>query len=281
MFIALLSALSWSGNMLIDKFALSKRKIPLNNYVPLVFVFLFILTFITLPWLGGVNAVLAASRNYIFYLVLMILLAIMWNIFYYQGLQRERMVEFEMILMVTPLATILLDAFFFPEEFRLPVFLAAVVGGSVLLLSHLRKHHFEFDKYAIHLLLAVFLMAMEAMVQKELLAVYSPALLYAIRTAMVAFFFTIYYRPKIEEMHDFDFRLAFSSSALGAFYMVARFYGYELIGVTFTTLITLLAPVIASWFDAQMNHRRIKRRTIIAFMVILACVVYATLQQQL
>lgn len=251
----------------------------LRNYIPLLFVFLFFASLVTLPWLGGINTALASSQMYIFYFILMVLLAIMWNIFYYQGLRKEKMIEFQMILLLTPLVTVLLAILFFPEEYNRPVFLAAVVGGLALFFSHVKRHHLEFDKYALHLLLAVILIAMETMVQKELLYVYSPATLYAARTGILALFFAIYYRPQTHKVHDYEFRLVFLSGVLGAFYMITKFIGFKELGVIYTTLILLLVPVLSSWLDAKLYGTEIKRRTIIAFIIILLCVVYATIHQ--
>jgi drug/metabolite transporter (DMT)-like permease len=279
MFIALLSALASVGNVLIDKHVLTRRKMRISDYIPLLFVFLFLATFVTLPWLGSVYVALATNQQYIFYIVLMVLLAIIWNIFYYQALQKEKIIEFEMILLMTPLVTILMAALFFPEEYNRRVFIAAVIAAVTLVVTHLRKHHFQFDRYAIHLLLAVVLVAMETMVQKELLSIYSPALLYAIRAAMLALFFTIYYQPKIGHIHDQDFRAVMLTGAMGAFYMVTKFYGYQQVGVTVTTLVLLLAPIMTAWLDSQLNNTPVKRRTIVAFVIILLCVGYAVWQQ--
>lgn len=276
MFVVLMSMLAWTGSVLMDKFILSTRKISIKDHIPLTFGFLFLLTFITLPWLGSIDVSLIGNRMYLFYLVLMIVLGIMWNIFYYQGLQKERMVEFEMIMLTLPLVTVLLATLFFPEEYKWQVFIAAIVGGVTLLLTHLRKYHFQFDKYAIHLLLAVFLMAMESMVINELLQVFSPAMLYAIRTGALALFFTIYYQPKVHTIPNFDYKLILASSALGAFHMISKFYGYEYLGITYTTLALLLAPVLIAFLDAKMNNQPIRRRTVLAFAVILGCVIYAT-----
>lgn len=281
MLFALLSALASAGNVLLDKFVLAKQRMKVSDYIPLLFVFLFLVTFLTLPWLGGVNEVLMFSQQYIFYFVLMVLLAVIWNIFYYQGLQKEKIIEFEMIILLTPLATVLLAALFFPEEFDPPVFWAAVIASLALLFSHLRKHHFEFDKYSLHLLLAVVLMAMEAMVQKELLYIYAPATLYALRTGLLALFFGLYYRPIMAHVNDHSFRLVFATAFLGAVYMVTKFYGFQQIGVTFTTLVLLVTPVITSWADAKLNGTPVKRRTILAFVVILLCVLYAIAKQGL
>lgn len=279
MFAALLASLAWVGNTMLDKYLLSFRRMKLTEHIPVLFVFLFLITFLTLPWLGGINFVLAGDRMYLFYFVLMILLAIMWNIFYYQGLQKEKLVEFEMINLLTPLSTVLLAAVFFPEEFSWPVFGAAIVGTIALFGSHLRKHHLQFDKYAIHLLLAVILMAMEVMVQNELLQVYSPAALYALRTGILALFFTIYYRPKVDNINDHDFKMLFLAAFLGGASFIGKLYGYQSVGITLTTLIMLLTPIIVSWLDARLYGTPIKRRTIFAFIVIVLSVAYATFMQ--
>jgi drug/metabolite transporter (DMT)-like permease len=279
MSVVLLAVITNIGNVLLDKHALAKDKMRLSEYIPLSFVFLFLVATISLPWTGSINWALAFNQQYIFYFILMILLAILWNMFYYEGLQKEKMIEFEMILLLTPLVTILMAAMFYPEEFNPPVFGAAVVGGLALIFSHLRKHHFQFNKYAVHLVLAVFLMAMEAMVQKELLTIYSPGLLYAVRTACLALFFTIYYRPNMAEVTNERFHIVFLTAIFGAVSMIAKFYGYESIGVTFTTLLLLLSPILVSWIDAKVNKTKIKHRTVIAFTIILLCVVYAIMNQ--
>lgn len=275
--IVLLSVLSNTGNILLDKFLLTKQKMKLGDYIPLLFVFLFLVTAVTLPWTGAINNVLASSQQYIFYFVLMVLLAIIWNIFYYQGLQQESVLEFEMIMMLTPLVTVIMAVLFYPEEFNSTVFLAALIGSGALFMAHLRKHHFDFSKYAIHLVLAVVLISMENMVQKELLSIYSPTLLYAIRTALLALFFGIYFRPKMSDVSNRQFALVFWGAVMGALGMIGKLYGYNEIGITFTTLILLLVPVLASWFDAKANKTPIKKRSIFAFVIILCCVAYATL----
>ncbi len=281
MLVVFLSAISHAGNVLLDKFVLSKRKMKLGEYIPLLFGFLFIVTLITLPWLGDIKTFLAFTPEYMFYFLLMVMLAIMWNIFYYEGLQHEKIVEFEMVVLLTPLVTVLLATLFFPEEFQLPVFIAAIVGSIALILSHVRKHHLDMDKYSMRLVLAVILIAMEAMVQKELLRVYSPAALYTARTAVIALFFYFYYQPKIEKVHGGDYQVVLMSAILGAFSMVTRYYGFNQLGVTMTTLVLLIVPIITSWLDAKMNRQRISRRTILAFIVIVACVAYATIAQSL
>lgn len=277
MLIVLLSVLTNTGNILLDKLLLTKQKMKLGDYIPLLFVFLFLVTAVTLPWTGAIDVTLASSQQYIFYFILMVLLAIIWNMFYYEGLKRESILEFELIMVLTPLVTVLMAILFYPEEFNPAVFGAALIGSATLFISHIRKSHFEFNKYAIHLVLAVVLMAMETMVQKELLTIYSPALLYTIRTALLALFFGIYFKPSMDKVTNQQFGLVFWTAILGAVGMVGKFYGYNEIGITFTTLILLLVPVLASWYDARINQTPIKKRSVLAMVIILCCVAYATI----
>lgn len=279
MIAALLAVIANTGNILLDKSLLSRQRMAIHNYIPLVFVFLFFVTLLTLPWTGSINSAVATDQQYIFYFVLMILLALIWNIFYYQGLQREKIMEFEMTMLLTPLATIILATLFFPEEFNGPVFASAIIGSLALFATHLRKHHLHLDKYEIHLILAVFLMAMETMVQRELLEVYSPALLYAIRTGVLAAFFALYYKPNMHAVTNRQFNTVFLIAVMGALGMVSKFYGYQTIGITFTTLLLLLVPILSSWIDTRVNKTRVKKRTVVAFVVILMCVVYGVLAQ--
>jgi len=175
--------------------------------------------------------------------------------------------------------TVLMAAVFYPEEYNPAVFWVTIIAALALIFSHLKKKHLQFDKYAIHLVLAVFLTGMEVMVQKELLNIYSPAALYALRAAIVALFFTIYYRPVVAHIHRQQFNLVFWTALLGAASMIGKFYGYQQMGITFTTLIFLLVPILSSWIDARINKTPVRRRTVIAFTIIICCVLYAVLFQ--
>ncbi len=55
MIIPFLAALAHGGGTIVDKIALSKRRIPLNQYIPFLFLYLFFFAALATPFLGAVN----------------------------------------------------------------------------------------------------------------------------------------------------------------------------------------------------------------------------------
>jgi len=103
---AFIATLSQVGGVLIDKIVLTRRQVSLRVFVPLLFLFLFLFSMVLFPFLGTISSQIF-SPYYIVIFILMIATAIVWNIFYYRGLQQEKMNEFELIIMFQPLFTII------------------------------------------------------------------------------------------------------------------------------------------------------------------------------
>lgn len=273
---ALISAVSAAGGLIVDKIILSRRNVPLRIFIPIVFTFLFVFTLIFTPLYGYINWSTALLPNNLFLALLMIVIAIAWNVLTYQSLQRESVHQHEVILMTGPIVTILLAALFFQEEFNLTIFILGLVASLAMLIARTEKHHFKFDKIAYNLFLAVILMSIETVIIRELLYSYSPISLYAVRTFVLAVFFCLYYHPKTSEVGKSPLWLLGLSGAVGATSMITRFYAFGSLGVIFTTLISTLAPIVVFIGSWEILHERIRPRVIVASLVILVCVAVAT-----
>ncbi|MEK7202436.1 MAG: DMT family transporter [Patescibacteria group bacterium] len=276
MFSALISAVSAAGGLIIDKIILSRRSVPLRIFIPVVFTFLFAFTIIFTPLFGFIDWQTALLPNNLFLTLLMIVIAVAWNVLAYQSLQRESVHQHEVILMTGPIVTILLAALFFQEEFNLVIFILGLVASLAMLIARTEKHHFKFDKITYNLFLAVILMSIESIIIRELLYSYSPISLYAIRTFFLAGFFWLYYHPKLPEVGRSPVWLLGLSGAVGALSMITRFYAFGSLGVIFTTLISTLAPIIVFIGSWEILHERIRPRVIVASIIILICVAVAT-----
>jgi len=271
----IIAALSQVGNTFIDKIVLTRRQVSLRVFVPLLFLFLFLLCAILFPFFGTISPTIF-TPYYLLIFFLMLLTAIVWNIFYYRGLQSEKVNEFELIIMFQPLFTIILATVFLRGEQSIHVVLASIVAAIALILSHIQKKHLEFSAGAINLILAVIFMSVELILIKVLLAVFSPVALYTIRTAILFIFFYFYYRPELFRVSNTNILLVLSSAALGVLQMVAKMYGFEKYGVVYTSLILIAAPLMIYFFSTLFLHEKIKPRILIAALVILICIVYAT-----
>ena len=136
MLTALISAVASAFGLVVDKVGLSRRHIPLGIYVPVLFVLLFAFTVILLPFGGYVNWDVVFYPNILFYVLLMVVIAIAWNVLFYQSIQKDSVHEHELIVMTAPLLTILLAAMFFPEDFDLRVFILALVASVEIGRAH-------------------------------------------------------------------------------------------------------------------------------------------------
>jgi len=273
---ALLSAFAAAGGLILDKICLSRERITLRVYLPLVFVFLCLFSLLLSPTLGRIDFQIALLPNSLFLLFLMVIMAIAWNVLFYQSIQKERVSEHEMITMTAPLVTVLLAAAFFPEERDGRILLLAIVASVALFFARGEKRHFLLDQQSYNLFLGVVLMSAENIIFRELLYSYTPVALYAIRTLILAVFFMAYYSPRYQQVSAKHWWMIVGSALFGLVTMLAKLYAFSSIGVVHATLITLLAPLIVFFASWEILHERIRARVVIAAIVILAAVSWAT-----
>lgn len=273
---ALLSAVSTALSLVVDKLALSRERISLRVFLPLVFAFLCGFTLLLSPFLARIDLEIALLPNSLFLLFLMAMMAVAWNVLFYQSVKKERMYEHEMITMTAPLITIVLAAIFFPEERNAQVFVLAVIASLALFFARKEKAKFILDRDGYNLLLGVILMSAENIIFRELLYSYTPVALYAIRTFILACFFMAYYAPRYKQVTPRHWWMIAGSALLGVVAMVGKLYAFEQLGVIYTTLISMLAPLLVFFASWEIFHERIRARIIVASLIILAVVSWAT-----
>lgn len=276
MFAALISSLASATNLVIDKIALSRERISLRVFLPTIFLFLFAFTAVLVPAFGRVDLDLALLPNTLFLFFLMVVMAIASNVLFYQGIQREKVHQHELLMMILPLVTVVLAAVFYPEERDTRIFILALVASVALLFAKGQKEHFFVDRTSYNTFLAVVLMATESIIIRELLYTFTPVALYAFRTLALAIFFMFYYRPAFSQVSRSHWRLMAWGGAIGVIQMVSLFYAYQNLGIIYTTLIAILAPIIVFLASWEILHERIRPRVILAALLILVCVTIAT-----
>jgi drug/metabolite transporter (DMT)-like permease len=271
-----IATVTQAAGIIVDKIILTRRRMELHVYIPVLFLFLFLLTGILMPFLGKISLDVF-HPYYLIIFFLMIICALIWNVFYYKGAQAEKVHEFELIIMFQPLLTILLAAILIEKNTNVHLLIASVLASLALIFSHLKKNHFEISAAGWGLILAVVFISMEIILQKIMLEVLSPVALYFIRTGIIFLFFILFYRPRVRQVANNNALLILTTSALGVAQMVTKFYGFEVYGVIYTSLILILSPILVYIISTIWLHEHLRPRTIIAALVILACIVYATI----
>lgn len=272
----LIAAFSQAAGIIVDKIILTRRRMELRAYIPVLFLFLFLLTAILMPFLGTVSLNFF-TPYYLVIFLMMIASALIWNVFYYKGAQDEKVHEFELIIMFQPLLTILLAAIFLEKNTNVHILIASVLAAIALIIAHINKKHFEISAAGKGLVIAVVFISIEIIFQKIMLDVFSPAALYFTRTGIIFLFFWLYYRPRMHQVSDANIALILATSAAGVVQMVTKFYGFEQFGVIYTSLVLILSPILVYIISTLLLHERLKARTIISGLVILGCIVYATM----
>lgn len=279
MLTGIIAAITQAFGVTLDKVVLSYRKIPVKDFIPIVFLFLSLFTLPLLFFRGGVDWQEFLTWKYILLYLAMIAVAIVWNILYYHGVRSERVQEFELILMLNPLIVILLATFFFPAERNLQILVAGIVASLALIFAHLKREHLVFSRTALWLIVCVILMSVETIMHRVLLNLISPASLYFSRTLLLLIFFVLFYRPKISGLNKISIGLIALNGLLGAAQFIARFYGYRDAGVIITTLILTIAPVLVYLGAYLYFKEKVNKKMIAAGAVIIFCIIWAVLAQ--
>lgn len=271
---AFIASLGYAGGVVADKFVLSKYRVPVMRYLPLQFVWLTIITAVFLSRFGEYNFGLFLQLKYILIFVLMIVVAVIWNILYAEGIQKENLHEFELIMLLSPLMTIVFATIFLPTERNWSIFIPSIIAAAALLATRFRSHHIRIGRTAWRTMLAMILMSLESILIKELLGVFSPVTLYFFRTAAIAIVFLIMFKPKILEMPRNAFALVILSAIFGVVQMVLKFYGFQSLGVIETTMILVLGPFLVYTASSLFFKERLYKRDVFAAAVVVLCILY-------
>lgn len=270
----IIASIGYAGGVVADKFILSKYRVPVMRFIPLLFIWLAVVTAMFLGRWGSLDYDLLKNTKYIILFVSMIVVACSWNVLYYQGIQKENLPEFELIMLLSPLATIMLAAAFLPSERDLGVFIPGVVAGTALIATRFRKHHVAISGTAWRTIVAMLLISVESILIKELLSVFSPVSLYFVRTLLIGAVFIIIYRPKLFALPGIAYFLTVVSAIFGVVQMVLKYYGFQNLGVTETMMILILGPFLVYGASAVVMKEKIFKRDIFAALVVVLCILY-------
>lgn len=275
-YLPIIGALLEASGLIIEKKLLKNKKLNHRNYSVFSFfaVVLAALPFVYFNWRVDDEALRLANLG-IFAAVIVISVAANLLIFY--ALKRESIGEFEPIWMTQPLFIILLASLIFSSERNFVFIIPALIASISLVLMHMKKEHFYFDKYMIAALLGSFCFAVELVTSRFILEYYSSFSFYFLRCVFIFLIAALIYRPSVKVI---DKKMGLSILGAGVIWVLYRaivYYGYIQLGIVFTTLLFILAPVFMLLFAVIFLKEKVSLKQIILTGIILACVVSAVL----
>lgn len=280
-YIPILAALALASGTIIQKKVLKLKRVKIKTYQTAEFlaIVLAMLPFIYFFWKLDSQAL---ELKNIFIFGLIILFSIVANLFTFYSMKWEKVTNLEPAKMLEPLFVVLLAIFFsfFVEglyEKNLKIIIPALIAGAALIFSHIKKHHLNFNRYFIAAMLGSFFFALELVISRLILNYYSPITFYFLRCLVIFLISFAMFKPKLTSLNK---KVRFEILAIGliwAIYRIIIYYGYINLGIIFTTLIIMLAPILIYIFAWKFLKEKIKWRNIIAALVIIGCILYVVL----
>jgi len=272
-----LGAASFGISTLLEKIVLKDRKVNLESFVVAVFLSSVLIMIPLVFFLGKIGEGAFSFLN-IFLFVLVIGFSIIANLLGFYAIRWEKLTHLEPVRLLEPLFVVILAFIFFKSERDLRVIIPAFIAGLTLVLSHVKKHHLDFNKYILAGIASGFFYALELLISNHLLLFYSPIALYFIRGLGVLVFLSLLFKPSLKSAFTKNEKImVFLTGGLWVAYRVITYYGYLKWGMIFTTLILMLAPLFVYLLAWKFLKEKLEFRNILATIIILCCVIYVVI----
>ena len=275
-------ALTLAAGTIWEKFLLKTRKINVPTFHVIGFLSICLILLPLMFFFWKVDTEAFSPRNLIL-LFLVIVFSTLANLFAYYSMKNEKISNLEPAKAMEPFFVVLLSivfSFIFGTAMYqrdLTIVIPALIAGAVLVCSHIRKHHLNFNKAFLAAIAGSFLFGLELIISRLILDFYNPLTFYFFRCAGVLVLGLIFLKPKLNKSSK-DGKFLLQMLIIGAIWVVYRFviyYGYVNLGVVSTTLTIMLGPSLIYFFAWELLKEKLEWRNVIAGLIILACVIYS------
>lgn len=276
-----LGALALASGTAMERFILRKKQtnVKLHHCLEFLAITLVMLPFLYFFWKVSPQA-LETKNLLIFGLV--IFFALIANLFVFYSIKGDKISNLEPARVSEPIFLVilaLLFSLFFDStlyETNPRIIYPALIAGSAIIFSHVKKYHLSFNKYFLAATLGSFFFALELILSRLILDYYSASSFYFIRCISLFFLGIIILRPKIKRLDNSIYLGMLAIGAIWVLYRVIVYYGYIHLGVISTTLVFMLSPIFIYLFAWIFLKEKPTWRNIVASVIIVACVIYGT-----
>jgi drug/metabolite transporter (DMT)-like permease len=279
-YLPLLGAFLEGVGVTIQKRVLRKHNVNNRNYIIYGFlsIVLVMLPFIYFFWQVEPEATTILNISI---LLAIVILSILANLFVIYSLKKEDISEIEPIRLTQPLLTILiafiLSFFFeiFQDEKSVSILVLSIIASIVLIWSHTEKNHLKFSKYDYAALIGGLLFAIELVISKFILSYYNSFTFYFLRCLLIFIITWILFHSKLGPLKGKTKAMIFIVGIIWTIYRVIMYYGYQTLGIVFTTMLFILAPIFIYLFAWMFLKEKIQWKQIISSIIIVICIVVA------
>jgi len=279
--VPILGALALGSGTVLDKFNLKNRKIGYKLYQTASFLALIVVMLPFIYFFWKLDAGAFELKNILIFAGI-IVTATIANLFIYYSEKGAKITTIEPAIILETFFVILITIFFgfFIKGFSdatSKIVIPALIALAALIFPYIKKEKLKLNKYIIAAILGSFFFALELVLSNFILEFYSPLTFYFFRCLFVFIVSLIIFMPNFKEINVKNWVLILITGAIYVGYRVATYYGYLHYGIIFTTLITMLAPIVIYILAYVFLKEKLNWKNIISSIIIIACVVYAVL----
>jgi len=278
-YIPFLGALALGTGTILERLLLKKKKIGIKLYQTASFLSIVLLMIPLLYFFWKFDSQALELKNILIFFGI-IFVAVLANLFSLYSIQGEKVSITEPARILEPLFVILLTMIFgiFIVGFRgtnTKIIIPALIAGVAIVFPHLKKEHLKFNKYFVAALLGSLFFALELVLSKLILNFYSPITFYFFRCLFVFAISFILFRPKLKSLDKKVSLKILLIAGVWIIYRVAVYFGYLNYGIIFTTLITMISPIVIYLLASKFLKEKLNWKNILSSVIIVACVIYA------
>jgi hypothetical protein len=277
--IPLLGALALGIGTVLERSILKNKKISIKLYQTASFFAIILIMIPFLYFFWKTTPEVLELKNILLFIGV-IISALLGNFLIFYSEKWEKVTNLEPARVLEPLFVILLALIlsFFTiglYDGNIKIIIPAVIASIALIFPHIKKHHLNFNKYVIATIIGSFFFAVELILSKPLLDYYSSITFYFLRCFFIFLISFLAFRPPLKPLNK---KISFMVLITGIFWVVYRiaiYWGYVKYGVTFTTLITMMGPIVIYILANRFLKEKLNWKNIVSSLIIIACVIYA------
>jgi drug/metabolite transporter (DMT)-like permease len=273
-YIPIIGSILEAGGMIIEKKILRKKSVNYKNYTVFGFLAIVLIMIPFLYFFWNIKQPAFELKNLVLFF-LVVISALIANLLTFYSLKRENLTELEPIRLMQPLFTILLAVLIFSSERNWKIVILAIIASLTLIASHIKKSHWVYDKYIIAMLFGSLFFAIELVLSKFILEYYSSFTFYFLRCLIILLITLAIFKTNLKSIGKKNEIMIMIVGIMWIIYRILLYYGYEIYGLVFTTILFILTPVFIYTFARIFLKEKLKLRNIIATIIIIACVVAA------
>ncbi len=281
-YIPFLGALALGAGTILEKITLKDKKLDIKLYQTAGFlaIVLAIIPFLLFSW--KITPEAYSIKNLLILLGL-VLVSIIANMLVFYSIKGEKVTALQPTRALEPMLTILLSLIFglfisgVYEGISGKILIPALIASFAVVFPHIRKEHLRMNKYLVSSIIGSFFFALELVMSKLILDYYSPITFYFFRCLLIFFISFIIFRPNFDKLDRKSAGLILITGLVWVVYRVAIYFGYMKYGIIFTTLITLMAPVLVYFLAHVFLKEKPNWKNILSSIIIVCCVLYSVL----